>query len=238
MKRAGNNRILSSICVLILLALCLTVPCSAAESPGTENPDASSAAETEQVLKLENGLYHCYENGKLVTRDWRVIDEKTYYFKANGAAAVLSCKIGSKYYIFNKKGQLLEPKKKSVVTVGKAKYHVTPKGTAAKGWSADKKYYSDNTGKCLTGIRVLKEKFYAFGSSGKYNKTKTTKLRKAAKYEKNISTLKKLIGKPKKTKYYSSCYGDGKDGVWTYSNFKVYTFKPRSGKEIFMGAEG
>lgn len=237
MKRAGKNRIFSIICVLMLLTVCLAAPCSAAESSGNETPDTPSATESEQVLKKENGVYRCYENGVQVTKAWRTIDEKKYYFKANGAAATLSCKIGGKYYIFNKEGQLFQPAKKSVVTVGKTKYQVNPQGTAAKGWSQDKNYYSDSTGTCITGIQVLKEKFYAFGSSGKYDKTKTTKLRKAAKYEKNISALKKLIGKPKKTKYYSSCYGDGKDGVWTYKNFTVYTFKARNGKEIFMGAE-
>lgn len=235
MKPTAKQRLCSSLCILMLL-LCMAVPCSAAAAE-TDEPENPSEPQIEQVLKKENGVYRCYENGKLVKKAWRVIEQKKYYFKADGAAATLSCKIGSKYYIFDKNGQLFQPAGKKVVTIDKVKYQVNPQGTAAKGWTKDRKYYFDKTGKRLTGIQVIKGKFYAFGSSGVYSKSKTKKLQKAAKYEKDISALKKLIGNPQKKKYYSSCYGDGKDGVWTYKNFKVYTFKPKRGTEIYMGVE-
>lgn len=98
------------------------------------------------------------------------------------------------------------------------------------------KYYFASNGKVTKGIDVIKGKFYRFTSSGKYDAATTKKLQAAAKYEKNFATLKKLIGKPKKSVYMSGCYGPGKDGILTYSQFKVYTYKYR-GKEIFMGAE-
>jgi glucan-binding YG repeat protein len=173
----------------------------------------------------------------MVKKEWQTVDGKKYYFKSDGSAATLSTKISGKYYIFSKKGVLYSPKSTSVVTIGKVKYQVKSNGIAASGWSKDKTYYFDKTGKRITGIQVIKGKFYSFASSGKINSSKTKKLQKAAKYEKNIATLRKLLGKPSKVRYYSSCYGDGKDGVWKYKNFTVYTFKPRKGKEIFMGVE-
>lgn len=72
------------------------------------------------------------------------------------------------------------------------------RGRACGGWSDDKKYYFDETGAMVTGITVIKEKFYSFNANGKFNKEKTQKIRKTAKYEKPFSGLQKYIGKPKK----------------------------------------
>lgn len=116
-------------------------------------------------------------------------------------------------------------------------YGVDEDGNTVSGWSGDKTYYFYKDGRMAAGIVVMKEKFYAFGSDGVYNEEKTKKLRRAAKYEAPFKPLEKLIGKPKKAKYYASCYGDGKDGILTYKGFTVYTFKPNKGEEIFMGAE-
>ncbi len=102
---------------------------------------------------------------------------------------------------------------------------------------AGSRYYFDEAGEMAAGIIVLDEKFYSFSASGQFNKKKTQKIRKAAKYEKSFAPLKKLIGKPAKAKYYKSCYGNGKDGILTYDGYTVYTFKPQKGAEIFMGAE-
>ena len=76
-----------------------------------------------------------------------------------------------------------------------------------------------------------------FNADGKYNNRKTSKIRKAAEYEKPFAGLKKIIGNPGKSRYYASCYGNGKDGVLSYDGFTVYTFKPDKGKEIFMDVE-
>lgn len=108
---------------------------------------------------------------------------------------------------------------------------------AKSGWTEDKTHYFDENGEAATGIVVINEKFYCFNSDGKYLAKKTSKIRKAAKYEKPFANLKKLLGEPNKSKYYASCYGNSKDGVLVYDNFTVYTFKPVKGKEIFMGAE-
>lgn len=117
------------------------------------------------------------------------------------------------------------------------KISLKSKKSSASGWSDDKKYYYDKNGEMVTGIAVIEGKFYCFKSDGKYDKSKTKKIQKAATYEKPFSKLKKYIGKPNKSKYLASCYGKGKDGILTYDNFEVYTFRPDKGKEIFMGAE-
>ncbi len=108
---------------------------------------------------------------------------------------------------------------------------------AKSGWTENKTHYFDENGDMAKGIVVINEKFYYFNSDGKYLAKKTAKIRKAAKYEKPFANLRKLIGEPNKVKYSASCYGNGKDGMLTYDNFTIYTFKPVKGKEIFMGVE-
>jgi glucan-binding YG repeat protein len=183
--------------------------------------------ETQKIQKdglvQEKGKYHYYQKGKLVKKKWQTIKGKKYYFKSNGDAAIGSYKIEGTYYIFNAKGQLCNTKKK-VVTVNSVKYGV------------------NKNGKALLGIQVIGENFYSFSNSGKYDATKTKKLQSAAKEKKSMTNLYKLIGKPKKSKYLYGCYGtDGKDGILTYKNFTVYTYKyttgKNKGKEIFMGVE-
>lgn len=235
----GKRRVIGMVC--LLLAAFMIVP----SIPATGNLVTVQAAQKNGLVK-EKGNYRCYRNGKLQKKAWKTIKGKKYYFQKNGNAAVGSCKIGGKYYIFNAKGQLVTPSKKvktKVVTVKGVKYQAKAKGLAAKGWSKDKKYYFGKDGRMFTGIRVIGEKFYSFGNTGKYNETKTKQLRKAAKYEKDMTDLYKLIGQPKKSQYLDGCYKpdwdpkQGKDGILTYKNFTVYTYKGTTGKEIYMGVE-
>lgn len=227
--------------VCLFLAAFIIVP----SIPAAGNMKAVQAAKKNGLVR-EKGNYRYYKKGKLQKKIWQTIKGKKYYFKKDGNAAVGSLKISGKYYIFNEKGQLVIPSKKAktkVVTVKGVKYQAKAKGLAAKGWSKDKKYYFSKTGRMLTGIRVMNEKFYSFGKNGKYDKDKTKKLRKASAYEKDMTDLYRLIGKPKKSQYSPGCYrpnwdtGQGKDGVLTYKNFIVYTYKGSTGKEICMGVD-
>ena len=230
------------VCVLICL---LTEPDTVVAAKTQTAIETDTTAEVEKVregLVEEDGHYRYYENGKQVKGRWVTIDGKKFYFKKTGNAPSGSHRIKGIYYVFNEKGQLLLPKEKKGVRVktskGKTKqYLVNKDGTAAKGWSEDKTYYADETGKVTTGIFVQKEKFYVFDAKGKYQEEKTKQLRKAAKYEKPFAPVKEIIGKPKKSEYDASCYGDGEDGILTYSGFTVFTYKPKQGKEIFMGVE-
>ncbi|MDE7312718.1 MAG: hypothetical protein K2N87_14030 [Eubacterium sp.] len=191
---------------------------------------------------IAEGNVRNYDGGQPVTEGWVTTEGNTYYFDADGNASVLKCKIDGDYYVFDKEGRLLLPSSKKVVRVetqdgGFQRYYVDTQGKAISGWSADKTYYFDKTGEMATGIQVIKKKFYWFDANGKWNEKKTQNIRKAAKYEHPFSSLKKYIGNPKKSKYYDSCYGPGKDGILTYNGFKVYTYQPVNGAEIFMGAE-
>ena len=235
------------MCFVVCTSVLATgVPMSASAALRKEGEPVGIVAgveeEEKEGLVYEEGFYRYYEDGKLVKNSWRTVDSRKYYFKKDGNAATLNYKIKGKYYVFDNKGRLLQPSSKKIVKVsmddGKKKmFYVNTDGTAASGWAENKTYYFYGTGEMATGIIVMKEKFYSFNASGKANKAKTKKLQAAAMYEQPIAALRKLLGKPKKTKYYSSCYGNGKDGVWTYDAFKVYTFKPKKGAEIYMGVE-
>lgn len=178
----------------------------------------TDAAEVPNGLVVNNGVISYYENGTAVKNTWKTVDGKKYYFQSNGKAAVGSVKVKKAYYIFNEAG-VLQTGKKRLVTV------------------KNKQYYAGKNGKALSGIYYIKNKFYAFNKNGVYNQKKTKKLKAAAKYNKNFKKLKKLLGKPKKTKYESySCYGPGNDGYIKYANFTVYVYKYK-GKVLYMGAE-
>lgn len=204
-------------------------------------PESIEVQEKNGLLK-EGGSYYYYEDGTRLKDSWMTVGGSRYYFQKNGKAATGSVKVNGKYYIFDSHGKLQQPSSKKIIEIEKsggksAKYYVNTDGTAVSGWSKNRKYYFYETGEMVTGIEVFNEKFYYFNAGGRYSAAKTTRLRKAAKYEKPFDSLKKLIGKPVKEKYYASCYGKGKDGILTYENFIVYTFKPDEGREIFMGAE-
>jgi hypothetical protein len=222
--------------VFFLSLFLFMIPCQAAERPDSGSVIQTFAVKKNGLVK-EKGKYRYYRHGRRIKKAWKTIKKKKYYFLSNGDAAVGSVKIKKKYYIFNEKGQLFAPSANKVVKVGKVKYQVNKKGQAVKGWSKNKKYYFYENGRMVTGTEVFKEKFYCFKSSGKYDKTRTSQLRKAAKYEKPFAELLALIGEPKKRKYSRGCYGNGTDCKLTYDNFVVYTSFDEDGVERFMGAE-
>lgn len=229
-----KKRLIGFIC--LFLAASIVVPSIPAEGNAARVLAAGKKAKKNGLVK-KNGGYCYYKKGKLLKKTWKTIKRKKYYFKADGRAAVGSCKIRRKYYIFNAKGQLVVASKKKIVTVRGVKYQVKAKGLAAGGWSKDKKYYFSKNGKMTTGICVIGEKFYKFHKNGEYDDAGTKQLRSAAVYEKDMGELYRLIGQPVKSEYFDGCYGPGKDGILTYKNYTVYTYKAPDGNEIFMGAE-
>lgn len=121
-------------------------------------------------------------------------------------------------------------------------------------WSSDGKYYLGKNGRKYTGIHVIagtsgsaqKEgKFYIFGANGKLKQEKTRQIQLVSRYEDEMTALYRWIGSPLRADYASgSCYkapnGDtgGRDGVLTYSNFTIYTYRTSDGSaEYFLGAE-
>ena len=201
-----------------------------------------AGAPEQNGLVREDGYCRYYEDGQPVTEEWITDGSQTYYFGKDGNAAVQKCRIDGDYYVFSQEGWLVQPSSRKIVRVESAdgtikKYYTDTDGKALSGWSDDKNFYFDKTGEMATGITVLNGRFFYFNAGGRYNTEKTAKIRKAAKYEAPFANLKKYIGKPVRTQYQSSCYGKGKDGILSYNGYTVYTFKPDSGAEIFMGAE-
>ena len=162
-------------------------------------------------------------------------------------------KIGKKYYRAARTGKAAPGwDAKKVYYYGKNGARVV------NGWTSDRKYYLGADGKKLTGIRAVQEtgtdefglefqvtKLYAFGSSGKKNAALTKKLQAAAVYEKDFSTLKKLIGEPISSEFSRGCYdgplvgseqpyAGGTDGKLVYKHFIVNIYKAPTGEEFFM----
>lgn len=224
------------IILLICPLLFFTLPCHAAGRAGSAEAFRTLAVRKGGLVKVK-GKYRYYQKGKPIKNAWKTVKKKKYYFLSNGDAAVGSAKINGKYYIFDDKGRLFTPSSTKIIKAGKTKYQVDKKGRAVKGWSRDKKHYFYQNGRMVTGIEVFKEKFYCFKSNGRYDKTMTSRLRKAAEYEAPAAKLLALVGEPKKREYSRGCYGNGTDCLLTYSNFVIYTSFDQNGVERFMGAE-
>ena len=152
---------------------------------------------------------------------------KTYYYK-NGVMQK-NCWSPDKRQYFGKNGvAYTAPKesgyKKNVVVkkIGKKYY-----GFDRNGYKVKKGVYAD-----------LKGTPYYFDKNGVRVAKKSSQLKKASKYMANGATLRKLLGKPSKTKSYSSCMnGVSKDLKLTYANIYVSLGKKTGGGEIVYGIQ-
>ncbi|HCT92052.1 MAG TPA: hypothetical protein DF613_11845 [Lachnospiraceae bacterium] len=118
---------LKKACLYILCAglfLLFSVPCRGAQE------------QIQAGLVEENGSYRYYQDGQALKNQWKRLEEnkRKYYFGEDGAAVVGSHKIGDKYYVFNARGQLLEPSKTKFVTANNRTYYVNSKGNPVSGW--------------------------------------------------------------------------------------------------------
>lgn len=225
------------------------------------------------LTKVKNGLVkkgsyrYYYKNGKMVKKAWKTIKGARYYFQKNGRAAVGSCKISGKYYIFNATGKLAKGKKTRVVTIKKVKYQVTKAGRAKSGWNTAKTSYFKTNGAIVTnGTKKIGSKTYAFNpngvlikgdgvkkvsnydcqflcasSTGVYDAARTKLLNQYASYSKECSALISLLGTPVSKKVDPACItfdNQPADNVtYVYPKFKLQTFKIPSGKEYFSVLE-
>lgn len=195
------------ILAVMICVLFVQVPLTALSEP------VAVEAAVKSGLKKEKKQYYYYVKGKRVKNTW-----KTVKVKSKGK------KVSYRYY-FGKNGAAYKGKKSNGVVI--------PAVKRIKG-----KYYGfSNTGRMVKGTYYIKNKLYSFSSkNGVYNASATKKLRNAAVRGKDAKTLRKLLGKPAKTKTYSySCYGDGKDVLLYYSHVIVALFKDKTGKEIIVG---
>lgn len=183
-------------------------------------PYSVQAAAVKSGLKYENGKYYYYEKGSKVKSGWRTVTTKDSKGK----------KVSNRYY-FGKDGAAYAGKKRSGVA-----YCFTVKKIGTKSYGFDYK------GRMLKGIYVsAQEKFYVFDSkTGVYNAAQSSKLNKAAVYNKSSKTLRSLLKsrKPVKTETSSSCFFvGGKDIVITYDHYIINYSRNKAGtKEIFLAA--
>lgn len=190
-----------------------------------------------------------------------------YYFSRSGEAlaaakgqGTLVKKIGSKYYGFDIYGRMIKNSFRTVKVKKKGKtsvyrYYFGSNGAAYAGKmisgtneiavkKVGKKYYGFSAdGKMARGNWVKGNKLYAFHpKTGVYDAAKTKKLRKAAGYEKDASSLRALLGRPKKSKAVEGCYRPasvGSEVILYYDNFMVDIFRySATGKEIVIGVMG
>lgn len=197
---------------------------------GAVVPAGVTLSQSVQVLaKAKSGLvkekkgYCYYKSGKKLKGKWKTVKGKRYYFKKNGIAATGKYKVKKTFYVFDAKGRLCLPgefKKKAFVKVKGAQYGVDAKG------------------RMLTGTHAVNDKFYHFSANGKCDAAVTKALQSASVEGRSMEELYRLIGPPDKAEYFDEgCYrpGEGQDGVLTYKNFTIGTFKYYgTGLEVFV----
>ncbi|MDD5803086.1 MAG: hypothetical protein PUE78_02055 [Clostridia bacterium] len=204
---------------LLIPAMCvfmLQTPVIANAQTGTNDAVTSTIkdpAATPAPTVKKNGIYT--EKGK-----------KYYY--VNGVKKK-NCWDKSKKYYFGKNGAAYAaPKaydcKKNVVVkkIGKKYY-----GFDRNGCKVKKGVYADTKGTP-----------YYFDKNGVRVTNKSTQLKKASKYMANAKNLRKLLGKPSRTKTASSCMpGVKKDLTLTYANITVQLGRKSNGSEIVYGIQ-
>ena len=160
---------------ILCTAVCIAALTMAGGSSAiwTEAAEITDSKPEKTGLVKEDEHLRYYEDGQPVAKRWATVEGDTYYFDKEGNASILKCKIDGDYYVFDKEGRLLLPSSKKVLRVetqdgSLQTYYVDPKGKALSGWSADKKYYFDETGEMMmaipTALIVMRKKknFTAF----------------------------------------------------------------------------
>ena len=135
--------------------------------------------------------------------------DKRQYFCKNGAAYAAPKESGYKKNVVVKK-------------IGKKYY-----GFDRNGYKVKKGVYAD-----------IKGTPYYFDKYGVRVAKKSSQLKKASKYMADGAKLRKLLGKPSKTKSYSTCMtGISKDLKLTYANIYVSLGKKIGGGEMVYGIQ-
>lgn len=250
------------------VALADVSPAQAA-TPSSQVIALQKSGSTVSLAAAKNGLvkkgsnYYFYQNGKMVKKAWKTYKKAKYYFQKNGKAAIGSCKVGSKYYIFDKKGKLAKGSKTRVVTVKNVKYQVTKAGVAKSGWNAKKTNYFQKSGAIFTnGTKKIGSKTYCFGSKGAlikgdglkqvsknkfeflcasnagvYDAARTGLLKSYCVENKECSGLLSLLGAPISRQVNTGCHFlDGAlvdDVTYKFPNFTLATYIATDGTERF-----
>lgn len=166
-----------------------------------DNGAANKTSEKKKGLLKENGrLYFYGSDGQRAKNCFKKINGNRYYFGKNGAACIGLKKVENAYYYFNKKGHSQQDKT------------VTIKG---------KKHYFSKNGKAIQGVVKTGEKIWVSTATGRL----TINITEYAKKGEDYDCFEKVAGKAKSSKTKDSCSGPGKDGIYAYGNFTIYTYE-------------
>lgn len=143
--------------------------------------------------KINNSYYFFDKKGVMSSSQWKVINDKKYYFGKNGKAYTGIKKVGPFTLGFSKTGHLLE--NSGYKKIDGKHYYFTEKGVASKGlykvgsnycyFNGDgtiakstlktihnEIYYFDQKGKMVTGFRKVQKDYYYFTKEGKAIRSK------------------------------------------------------------------
>ena len=196
---------------LLLPAMCvfmLQTPVIANAEVAGSSDGAAAVVENPVAAPTPALLNGIIKKGSVMQKNCWSADKKQYFGK-NGVAYAAPKESGYKKNVVVKK-------------IGKKYY-----GFDRNGYKVKKGVYAD-----------LKGTPYYFDKNGVRVAKKSSQLKKASKYMENGVKLRKLLGKPSKTRSYSSCMnGVSKDMKLTYANIYVSLGKKISGGEIIYGIQ-
>ena len=117
-----------------------------------------------QWIKDNNGWWYRHEDGSYITKDFEVIDGKTYYFNASGYMVTGWNYIENTWYYFDGSGAM----KTDWILLGKTWYYMEPDGKMVTGRQTirEKEYYFDTSGAMKTGWIKLEGKDYYYNPDG------------------------------------------------------------------------
>ena len=201
---------------ILACTMALQAPVAAGAAAPLDN-NAKAVVSTENTLqtaakkkglKRERGKYYYYKNGVKQKNCWD--PTRTYYFDKKGVAVTARKAYGSKQNIVTKQ-------------IGKKTYGFDVNGRKVKNG-----VYAD-----------AKDKAYYFDKKGVLSAKKSKRINAAAKPMSTTgSTLRKLLGKPIRTKSAKSCMsGVKKDYRWIYSHIIVQVGKQTNGAFLVYGIQ-
>ena len=176
--------------------------------------------------------------GEIRSDGWYKENEKTYYYKG-GKPQTGWQYIGSQYYYFNGKGEMVT----GLQTIGGQKYYFNARGEMQTGWQTigGKKYYFYPSGSAVTGKETIGGKLYEFGRDGVLKREIVPDgwhQEKGIYYYYKDGKAQTGLHKIEGQKYYFNDKGEMQTGWKTVSGQKYYFYPSGSavvGKETIGG---
>ncbi len=110
----------------------------------------------------EDGGYYYYLQPKKLTKDWKTVDDKLYYFTADGRMfdKTGKQKIGKNYYYFEKASDGKTYAVTGIKTAESGETNYFTPSMQCSTWDANKQYYFDSTGNRVKGLKKIGDYYY------------------------------------------------------------------------------